>query len=463
MNQTITFFGGLNTIGGTNVMVGCGDTAIVFDLGRMPTGFFFWHTDGIAPMGDKALRQYLLGRDAIPLPHLYHPRFLGDLTVDEIASVWDGHPFPYYPNLCAFVSHIHRDHMDFLPFISDRVPVYMHRDALSVYRGAVAGSLFPSTQAPLEGLRDSQPVTLADGFTIEVMELDHDTPGSSGLLIRTPDSVIFYTGDFRFHGRHADRVHNKMMALAKESVSLLLTEGTTLSYDSVGKAIRPTHETEVTLHFDQMLSSANGLAYLNIMPHNLERLAELIMVTKKHGRKLVLSRALGLLWSTAITKGISALAGHPAVNDAETVVVLDDEAGKILINLPYGKVLLRDIVENKKGYAVFLPQEQLSLMIELERLGEQVHSVYFHADGFPLGDDDTTLRYWLRELEVSYHYHQAGGHATPDMLTQFVQAVQPRAVVPLHSANPSLLNSGSIPKILPYYGQTFDLTSFKHA
>ncbi len=454
MRQTVTFFGGLHTIGGINVMVGCGDTAIIFDLGRMPTGYFNWYGSNVSAPAERAIREYILVKNAPPVMGLYDPKLLGDLTGEEITAAWEGKEFPGYKNLFAFVSHIHQDHMALLPYIAENITVFMHEEALVTYKAVVASGEYTDSKARLVGLPDGGEQELGDGMSIKIVELDHDTPGASGILVRTPDHKVFFTGDYRLHGRHSHRVEDKIKMLREENITLLITEGTTLRYESLDWDKARTHELDLPFHYKEMLKDLEGLAYINILARNVERVADFINATRECGRKLVMDCQTARLWHTAIGGGIKTLEENPALSDTDTVVLLDEAVS----GLPYGSVTLRDIVSKKGEYTVYLTQRMLPLMIEFEKLGQKCRpSRYFHADGNPLTDTDPTLTYWLRELGVEYHYHGTGGHAIPKMLTFFVTGVNPKVVVPVHSVNPSILDTGNVRKLLPSYGQTINL------
>ncbi len=452
MQPQVYFFGGLNTIGGNNILVGYGDTAIVFDLGRMPTGYYGWGSGDICPASHK-IRSYLALRCAPPLLHLYDTAYVGDITHDDLQRVWHM-DLPRYDKLYAFVSHIHQDHMELLPYIAPDITVFMHNEALATYRGVVKSGEYIDTNANLYDLSDMETVTLSEDFTIQVVELDHDTPGASGILINVGGRKLFFTGDYRMHGRHSGRVADKAKYLREQCLDMLITEGTTLRTDNVMRREAEVNELDLPQLYRDMLSQCEGLAYVNILCRNIERVADFINVTRECGRKLVMDARTALLWHD-VCRDVRTLDGNPAVTDCETVVLFEDE---IQDDLPYQSVRYSDIVNNKRGYCVYLTQQRTGVIAELERLGQQnLTSHYFHADGNPLNDNDATLLYWLKSHGIRYHYHGTGGHITPVMLTEFIEAVSPKVVVPLHSVNPSICDAGHVPKLLPHYGMCVDL------
>ncbi len=452
MKAQVTFFGGLNTIGGINVLVGVGDTAIVFDLGRMPTNFYGWGSGNICP-GSHLLKSYLLLKVAPPILSLYDKQWLGDLTVEELERIWEI-PVPQFKHVCAFVSHIHQDHMELLPYIAEDITVFMHKEALATYKAVVKSGEYIDTKARLQGLADMESYPLGADMRIQVVELDHDTPGASGILIHAGDEKVFFTGDYRMHGRHNERVKQKMRFLAEQKLTMLITEGTTLRVDSTTQYEANVNEWDLPVRYSQMLEQSKGLVYINILCRNIERVADFVNVTAEYNRNLVMDVQTALLWHS-VSNQIEALSGNPAVKDMDTIVLFEDETHA---SLPYRTVSYRELVNNKDKYAIYLTQKKIGLMSELEKLGQRKDcSHYFHADGNPLNNNDPTLLYWLRELGIVYHFHSTGGHITSKKLTEFVTTIAPKVVVPLHSMNPSIANTGTIPKLLPHYGMTVEL------
>jgi len=457
---SISFFGGLNTIGGVHIVVGRGDTGIVFDLGLSVRNLF---SESVRASTRAGARSYLLTRSAPPVLGLYREDAVGDVTEQTLARLWRRDSLPSYRNLHAFVSHIHQDHMALLPFVSEQVPVYMHRDAHSVYRAVVASGEYADTAAPIRPLDDLAIVELGDGLRLQIVEVDHDTPGCSGFLLYTGEGVIAFTADWRRHGLHPDRM-DRFAELAKAAgAELLITEGTTLRPDTLFRKEPKRREAEVAQIYESTLGQARGLVYVNILARNVERVAALIEATRRAGRLLVMDESTAALWHTATTAGIAALDGHPALASQHDVIRLlrTSEPGspESLVELPYATVELADIARDKAAYAVYLTYKQLPLLAELETIGDcEQASYYVHADGNPLTDRDETLRQWLTLFSVQYVYCATGGHAASHEISELVEAAAPKVVIPLHSNHPTLFDSRGAARYYPTLGETTTLS-----
>jgi ribonuclease J len=458
-DTTISFFGGLNTIGGVHIVVGRGNTGIVFDLGLSVRNMF---TDSVKASSRAGASSFLLTRSAPPVINLYREEALNGVSADDLKRLWRKDELPAYSNLHAFVSHIHQDHMALLPYISGDVPVYMHKDAYAVHRAVVASGEYPDTQAPIHTLEDLQTVELGNGLKLQIVEVDHDTPGVSGFLLYTGEHTIAFTADWRRHGLYPERMDRFAELARAAGADLLITEGTTLRPDTLFRKEVRHKDIDVANQFQSTLEEAKGLVYVNILSRNVERVANIIISAQRAGRTLVMDESTAVFWHTAITEGIEALAGHPALLAQHDVIrvmkVAEPNTPETNVALPFKTIELSDVIADKSAYAVFLTYKQLPLLAEFEAQGDQSHpSYYVHADGNPLTDRDETLRLWLTHFSIKYVYCATGGHAASFEISDLVEAVRPKVVIPLHSNHPTLFDSRGIARFYPTLGETAKL------
>jgi ribonuclease J len=455
-DTTISFFGGLNTIGGVHIVIGRGDTGIVFDLGLSVRNMF---NESVKAGTRAGARSYLLSRSAPPVLNLYREADVAGVSEEDLKRLWGKSELPSYKNLHAFVSHIHQDHMALLPFISEQVPVYLHQDAYSLYKAVVASGEYHDTTAKLMPLADLQTVELGDGMKLQIIEVDHDSPGCSGFLLHTGELVIAFTADWRRHGRHSDRM-DRFAAFARGAgAELLITEGTTLRPDTLFRSEIKRQELDVANVYQTTLEHASGLVYVNILARNVERVADIIMATHRARRKLVMDESTAVLWHIATSNGMKVLDGDPSLQAQYDVIrvihVAEPNAPETKVELPYQMIQLSSVIADKTQYAVYLTYKQLALLAELEAQGDTAHlSYYVHADGNPLTDRDETLRHWLTHYSVQYVYCATGGHAASHEISDLVEAVRPKAVIPLHSNHPTLFDSRGIARYYPTLGET---------
>ncbi len=133
------------------------------------------------------------------------------------------------PNLRGVVlSHPHMDHYGLAEQVASNVPVYLGREAERVLRAASFFS--PMCRLPkLAGhLADRVPVELGP-FRITPYLVDHSAFDAYSLLVETAGRRLFYSGDFRAHGRKA-RLFEQLVA-DPPAADVMLMEGTNVRRD----------------------------------------------------------------------------------------------------------------------------------------------------------------------------------------------------------------------------------------
>lgn len=432
----VTFIHGLTEIGGTFVKVETDGAICLFDFG-------FAVANRIDPA--VRLRPEALAADYARLGML--PREAGIYEPAAAAAIGVAPCGGVEKPVFFFISHMHIDHMGGLDMLDPGVPVYMSADSLTLYRRLVAqNDITMRGHDRCIGIPYGESFTVGD-MTVDVLPIDHDCIGASGCRIHTPNGVIAYTGDYRFHGFHPDRT--RAFGEACRGADLLITEGVTVSNSDVDmlSLTEPTEpdRTEYTLldEVETLAKNSAGLLVINYYERNVERVYNHILRFAQAGRTLVLDARLADYVA----------AFYP---QADLHVYAPTVHGRPLA--PGWKVVSRgELLANPAGYVLQLDYAD---SYELVDLVPHV-SVYIHADGSPLGSYDASyakLLDLLKTLGIPYEYRSLGGHAKPYYLRWMVDTIAPRILVPLHSYRPEQVQSTKAGcRILPAPGQVITL------
>src|SRR5690606_29351101 len=105
-------------------------------------------------------------------------------------------------------------------------------------------------------LVDRKPIVLGP-FTITPFLVDHSAYDSYAILVEADDKRLFYSGDFRAHGRKASLVE-RLIADPPKNVDVLLMEGTTLGRPDSDKGF-PT-EDDLMPRFVELFEQTDGLS-----------------------------------------------------------------------------------------------------------------------------------------------------------------------------------------------------------
>ncbi|MGZ6505337.1 MAG: MBL fold metallo-hydrolase, partial [Tumebacillaceae bacterium] len=164
---TWEFFGGIDSIGGTIILLECDQYRLIFDLGRLdsPSSPIFDHE--VRPRGITDLQRMGLA-----------PTIPGLLA-------GDGTEAPEGAKTMVAVSHSHLDHVGMLPYLRHEIPLLLTEDTYKLLL-ALDDVAFEGPEQPLHYVPVAPgSVTEFGPFTITTVLVDHDTPGACGFLIET--------------------------------------------------------------------------------------------------------------------------------------------------------------------------------------------------------------------------------------------------------------------------------------
>lgn len=454
----LTFFGGVGKSGGVQVLYGKGKQALLFDFGvehsslLFPTGVTLYEPVNATP--GRELRQFLLGGMTAPLMELYDPEQIKGLDAAKVRRVWGDLEFPHYDQIHLYIGHMHTDHMAVLPFAHPDLPVYMSHDSHSLFRGMVAGGHSKDTKARITACDDLGVIDFGE-FTMQVVGMDHNATGVSGIVIDDGIHTIAYTGDWRRQGKHPELIERFIELCRSQQIDVLITEGTRLTSDPSTVPHQMTEETLLS-SFANLVSEAEGLIYLQMSPRDLERMADMISIAAGKGKKIVMEASLAAIWHTANREGLRILNGHSAL---ETQIQVIDAAVTGGTTLPHEVISLEEVAKQKAEYVYFFKFPDLAHMIELETLGDlQGQSLFIQSD-YSVKIESSHVAKFLEAYEITGHSLSNGGHAHPQALTDLIEQIAPKVVITLHSRYPESQETRGINPYFPVKGETVSVTS----
>lgn len=477
MTSTLTFLGGTNTVGGVHVMVSGRTGRLIFDLGvvgnpaivRRATLF----NTLLPPRDRSALLDYLRAGMAPLVENLYDRRHLPTsvaMATERLRA--EGFLLAAYPlisdteaaELGVFISHLHEDHMLLLPFIAADVPVFMSQPGARLHGALVSAGAVAATNAEVIGVAPGVSRTVGD-LRIEVIEVDHDVPGSAGVLIETPDGSIAYTGDWRLHGRHPEL----MQAFASRcaGVDVLITEASTAAPTVSGPvpALAPAGlpnipERDIAEPLGKLIAAAKRGVYCSFHERNLERQSEIRDIATANGRTLVLSARTYAIWQQASAAGFDGLDVSRDVAfwaDDEPAPV---EQGALGQPSPARRgVTPSDVADDPRAFVCELRRWDRPRLLDM---AAGPGDVYAYLNGYPHGPADPgwqVLETWIKELGITFEGFSSHGHALPADLQWLVETVRPKMVVPVHTNSPEAFPATSVPVRSVRRGEVFTLSS----
>ena len=186
--------------------------------------------------------------------------------------------------LAVVISHPHLDHFGLTRYLLPDTQMIMGAATERILKAAM---LFTPVGVEFKNVLHLEPgKPLAIGpFTITPYLNDHSAYDAYSLLIAADGHRLFYSGDFRGHGRKA-ALFERFLKRPPPDVDVLLMEGTTIGRS--GSAAPFQTEQELEQDFVEQIHKTKGMALVWTSGQNIDRLVTVFKACKKSGRTLIL-------------------------------------------------------------------------------------------------------------------------------------------------------------------------------
>ena len=191
-------------------------------------------------------------------------------------------------------THAHLDHIGackhLLPKFSELTPVY----ATDFTIGMIKKQMSELETAPDMNYISVDPfkhekIKVGQYFTVEFIHTLHSIPGNAAIVVRTPNGLIYFSGDWRYEanpmGKQADYERIDQI-VAEEGVDLLFNESTNI--DSPGR--HPHSEYDVGENLGKVMDHyANGRVIISCFSSQISRIELILKEAAARGRKVAFS------------------------------------------------------------------------------------------------------------------------------------------------------------------------------
>jgi ribonuclease J len=186
-----------------------------------------------------------------------------------------------------YVTHGHEDHIGALPQLlaAVKAPVHVPRFARALLENRLREA---GVQADLREVRPGEVRDAGEGspLSAEFVAVTHSIPDACALALRTPQGLLFHTGDFKIDeapvgGARFDLA--RVEALGREGVRLLLSDST--NAERPGSSLA---ESEVGAALDHAFERARGRIFVACFASNIHRVQQVADAARGLGRRLAL-------------------------------------------------------------------------------------------------------------------------------------------------------------------------------
>jgi ribonuclease J len=337
--------------------------------------------------------------------------------------------------LGILISHPHLDHFGLLAHISPNIPIGMGADARRIL-SAAAPFLPNNPPIPSSGWDYQSNQTFGIGpFKITPFLVDHSAYDAYAFLIEAGGKRLFYSGDFRAHGRKSALFY-RFIEKPPCNIDALLVEGSSLSRLSSDQ--RFPSESEIEDQLVQAYSATDGMALIHTSAQNIDRIVSILRACKKTGRRLVIDLYAAAILEATGNQNIPQSDWPDValyVPQSQRIQIKKNAWFDLLKKHSKNRIFIESLQESpKKSTILFRPLHCSDL--EKGNCLEGASYIYSQWEGYWERGTYDKLKDWLEYHNISKQSVHTSGHASPADLKNFVEALAPKKVVPIHSFMP---------------------------
>ena len=347
----------------------------------------------------------------------------------------------------VFISHCHQDHYGLLENMPSNVPVYVGTVAWDF---VCANRLFMKKEAlslNLKPLAAWEPVTIGD-LKIKPYLVDHSAPEAFSFLVEDGDKKLFYSGDFRAHGRKS-KLFDNICKRPPAGIDALVMEGTMVNRSNT----KYPNEDSVENGMIDTINKSEGITCLISSSQNIDRIVSAYRAARLTGKIFVVD----IYTAWILVKMCESGRSTPSIEWDDVKVIAKNWPGSVYYNVIknnpeifknftqkiYSDDIVIDLNELQKDpskyfmkmtpkhvlrYANEYPTNPITVIYSMwegylaERAGSNGHRVYDELRSKPT---------------IKFEKIHTSGHATLDDLKTFASAVNPKVIIPFHSEHKS--------------------------
>lgn len=412
---TLTFYGGVNEIGGNKILLQDRDVKVFFDFGMsFALKKQYYSPPFLSPKSEKSLQE--LG---------ILPKIEG-IYIDEKSPEIDA----------VFISHAHMDHSAYISFINREIPVYCGETTKIILQASSemrrADLEFNVENITFKPFRTGDSITI-DHLKIEPIHVDHSVPGAYGFIIHTTNGAVVYTGDFRAHGAKPEMTSDFVEKAKEAEPVAVVTEATNMTGASVSS------EVEVENKLNSIVGQADSIVLADFAYTDVDRLNSFYRIAKKNGRCLAVSlKQAYLMEALRKDKGLNI----PSLNDENILIFrkskkkYDKWESQIMEKYPKKIVNVFEVSKQQCKSVLVMSFYDLEELVEIQ---PEAGSCYVLSASEPFNEemeiDFERLVNWLRHYGLPQYHVHVSGHIMPLQLKILLKKIGAEKTFPVHTEN----------------------------
>ena len=345
----------------------------------------------------------------------------------------------------VLISHPHQDHFGLIEALNHDIPVYMgelSRNLINATRMLLGVGLLKNE---IRYFKAWQPFVIGD-FIITPYLVDHSAVDAYAFLIEAEGKRVFYSGDFRAHGRKSV-LFDTIIKNPPKDIDVLFMEGTMIQRCNDDF---PT-EADVEKKIYETIKEQENITFLISSSQNIDRIVSAFRACKHAGKTLVLDiyTAWVLEQLKLISKNIPAMEWDQikiklSHSQHEKLKANPDFFGDFRQRVYQHRISKEELRANPAEYLFFSKMSHYKT-INLHKKIKPVNVIYSQWLGYLSSTDEDyygaeAIAGYQNDSQVNFVYAHTSGHATVEDLQTFAEALKPKMLVPVHTECGNLYN-----------------------
>jgi ribonuclease J len=428
----LTFYGGVNEIGGNKILLQDRKTKVMFDFGQSFRFGADYFTGWLCPRAINGLGDHF--------EFGLLPKIRGLYAKEQL--VFTDLPYSEPEISAVFLSHAHFDHVTHICFIDPAIRVYLGVGTKLFLESMEETSSFCDyREHEYQTFRAGKRIKV-DDVVVEPVHVDHSIPAAYGFVIYASEGTVVYTGDLRMHGPRKDLTEEFVQEAKECEPDALVCEGTRMA---LKEKRRNYSEAQVERLSDEIVSSTDNIVFVTHYSRDMDRFRSFYKVAIRNGRQIVISPKTAYLLGKLIHDEHLDLPNP--LKDEHILVYYKRKKSGTYDDADYyvwerqfmDKMVTHEFVHKNQGKLIMdLDFYQFAELIDIRpRRGS--HFIHSMSEPFSEEDiEDEVLHNWLDHFGIGFHQLHASGHMNREQIGNLVTEINAKKVYPVHTENAHL-------------------------
>ena len=338
----------------------------------------------------------------------------------------------------VLISHPHQDHFGLIDMLDSEIPVFigeLGKNLIDATRILIGSKLHTNN---FHHFKSWEPFTIGD-FEVTPYLVDHSAVDAYGFLIEAEGKRVFYSGDFRAHGRKSVLFDNIVKKPPKD-IDVLFMEGTMMQRNNDKF---PT-ESDVEQTIFETIKVQKNITFIISSSQNIDRIVSAFRACKRAGKTLVIDiytawvlEQLKLVSNSIPSMEWEQVKVYTSFNQDNRLKEHPEFFGDFRKRIYKQRVHKEELHANPDSYLFFGKMSHFKI-INLHKEMAPVNVVYSQWLGYlSCSDEDyygaEAIAGYQKDPQVNFVYAHTSGHATVQDLQRFAGALNPKMLVPVHT------------------------------